>query len=339
MDEQVREILKYGVVLLVLVSIFFGGTYLLRTVLGTKYPVMVVVSQSMVPKLGVGDFIIVSQIQDFDDVDAGPPPEGDILVFVRGGYRDEYIVHRAVERHLEDGQWSYVTKGDNNRFPDPQPVAESQVVGKVEGRIPILGYFSLFIKTLRGFSLVVVSMLISFFFDYLLPDRKKKGKRGSFPWLALTPYLLTLITVASFWLNPGNNLKLELVTVVAWYIGCFLLPLAFWDDDMGLMVWLYHLVLVMIPIACDIVWWTTNITPSMWWSVQGSTLPITWLLMEETRYFHRAFMIILMIILPGALIYLSTTLAKRYEVGPFNHLSMELRDISRGDEPAPSLSA
>ncbi|MFP3952438.1 MAG: signal peptidase I [Candidatus Bathyarchaeia archaeon] len=335
MDEQVRELLKYGVVLLVLVSIFFGGTYLLRSLLGTRYPMMVVVSQSMVPKLGVGDFIVVGQIQNFAKVDAGPPPEGDILVFLREGYREEYIVHRAVERHLENGQWFYVTKGDNNAFPDPQPVSETQVVGRVIGRVPIMGYFSLFIKTLRGFGLVIVAMMVSFFFDYILPDRRGREERGSFPWLALTPYLLTLITIASFWINPGNNLRLELVSVAAWYTGCFLLPLAFWDDDMGLMVWLYHLVLVMIPIACDIVWWTTDITPSMWWSVQGSTLPITWLLMEETRYFHRTFTIILMIILPGSFIYLATTLAKRYEVDPFSHLSMKLRDISRGDEIAP----
>jgi len=60
LDPRIREVLKYGVAFAVLMMVFFGGSYILKGVLGTDYPMMVVVSQSMVPTLGVGDYIIVA---------------------------------------------------------------------------------------------------------------------------------------------------------------------------------------------------------------------------------------------------------------------------------------
>jgi signal peptidase I len=66
------------------------------------------------------------------------------------------IVHRAMFKIDVDGKHYYLTRGDNNPILDLQvydygrgltnpPVAEEHVKGKVIGRIPILGYFKLFI--------------------------------------------------------------------------------------------------------------------------------------------------------------------------------------------------
>jgi signal peptidase len=331
LDEKLLEIIKYAVALIVLVMVFFGGTFVLRSVMGTEYPVMVVVSQSMIPTLGVGDFILVGEIPSFETVNAAPPPNGDVLVFQRSSIQDEYIVHRAIEKYLNDGGWSFLTKGDNNLFPDGAPVPENRVIGKVVGRVPILGYFSLFIKTISGFIMVIGLMLIAFYFDNILPEKDVLGKEGRFPYLALIPMLIPIFTV-SLLNNTERNLTLDIVAIASWYISCIVLPLSIWDDDTGLMVWLYHLVLIMIPTVCDIVWWTTRITPSMWWYGEKSTIPLTWLLMKETPTFRRAFRIIVGLLLPGCVAFLGLLTFKRNNNPLVKNISYRIRGVTEKEK-------
>jgi signal peptidase len=326
MNDDSKELLRYAVTFVVLIGLFYGGTQLLRYTLKTDNPMMVVISQSMVPTLGVGDFIFIKAIDDFDNINSGPPPEGDILVFLRPGFHDEYIVHRAIDKTKKDKGWIYTTKGDNNNFPDGVPIPQSNVIGKVVNRIPIMGYFSLFIKTMKGFLLVAFYMILSFFYDYILPKETNK-EVGKFNYLSILPFLISIFVLVGLYVEQGNAVQIEYFSLLAWYVGCIILPLSVNDDDMGLMIWLYHLVLVMIPIACDLVWWTLKITPSQWWTLQGSTVPITWLLMEETPAFNRAYIRILQYLLPGTIIFLSTMYAKRIKLHPIHKISLNLRGM------------
>lgn len=333
MNEDTKELLRYGATFIVLIALFYGGTFVLRKALGTDNPMMVVISQSMVPTLGVGDFIFIQAIDNFDNVQAGGPPDGDILVFLRPGFEDEYIVHRAIEKNFRENGWVFTTKGDNNAYPDAVPVPHSNIVGKVINRIPIIGYFSLFIKTLKGFLLVAFYMIVSFFYDYILP-KSSTSKDGSFNYLSILPFLVSVLVLVELYLDPGRAAGIEYMALIAWYFGCLILPLSVNDDDMGLMIWLYHLVIVMIPIACDLVWWTMGITPSQWWTLEGSTLPITWLLMEETPAFNRAYQRILFFLLPGTIIFLTTLYVKRSEWDPVYSLSLKIRDVETKEQNA-----
>lgn len=316
MGDSRRELARYAAFFAILVAAAFGSVHVLRATLGTQYPLMVVVSQSMVPTLGVGDFIFVDRIDNFDGVVAAPQPEGDILVFVRSRAADEYIVHRAVERSWGGDGWRFVTKGDNNPVSDGSLVPESRVVGRVVGRVPLLGYFVLFIKTSRGLLLVGSLMAVVFFADYLMPVRGEDDTGGRFPWVLLLPFLAAPLAYVSFWFIPRFHLEIDLLALAGWYVGCFTAPLAFGDDDLCLMFWLYHFVLLMIQLGCDFVWWLTGITPSMWWYVQGSTVPVTWLLMKETPIFYEAFTLFLKLLLPGCALFLLTMTARRRGVRP-----------------------
>jgi signal peptidase I len=325
-DENIKEILRYAATFIVLIALFYGGTLLLRNTLGTSEPMMVVISQSMVPTLGVGDFIFIKAIDDFDNVVVGDQPLGDILVFRRPGFPDEYIVHRAIDGYESEG-WVYQTKGDNNSFPDGFHVTENLVVGKVVNRLPVLGYFSLFIKTMKGFALVLGLMAVSFFYDNILPNKPEKTNTSIINYLAFVPFLVAPIILIKIWLQPANHQFLETLALASWYVGCLILPLSLEDDDMGLMFWLYHLVLIMIPISCDLVWWNTGITPSRWWHIQGSTVPISWLLLEETQAFNQAFQMIITWIGPGILLFLGLLYAKRSQVAPIKYVSDKIRNI------------
>lgn len=325
MGDGLREYVKYLIFFIVLAGMAFGGIQVLKSTLKTQYPLMVVVSQSMVPTLGVGDFIIVDHIDDFDDITAAPIPDGDILVFSRSSSSDEYIVHRAVSKFTRDGDWLFVTKGDHNLVEDSHPVSEDGVIGKVVGKIPILGYFPLFIKTSRGFTLVAGLMAIVFFADYIMPDKRFEETGGRFPLAALMPFLATPMVYLACWFVPDSHLEIELLALALWYLGCLIAPVAFEDDDMGLMFWLYHFVLSVIPLGCDIVWWMTGITPSMWWYVEGSTVPITWLLQKETPMFYQAFRQFVFVLVPGCIVFMVIMAAKRRGIQPLVALSRRIR--------------
>ena len=148
-----------------------------------------------------------------------------------------------------------------------------------------------------------------------------------FNYLSILPFVVAPIALIKIWIEPINHQNLEYLSLAAWYIGCLILPLTTEDDDMGLMFWLYHLVLLMIPITCDLVWWNTGITPSNWWTIQGSTVPISWLLMEETPYFHRVFNQIIIRIGPGILIFLGLLYAKRSQHALVQKISKRLRNL------------
>jgi len=179
MNDGQKEIIRYAATFIALIAVFYGGTVVMRNSLGTANPMMVVISQSMVPTLGVGDFIFIQNIDSFDQLNIGDLPVGDILVFLRPGFNQEYIVHRAISGTKTDGSWIYQTKGDNNAFPDGFPVNESLVVGKVVNRIPVIGYFSLFIKTMEGFVFILAIKAISFFYDNILP-KNEETEEGTF---------------------------------------------------------------------------------------------------------------------------------------------------------------
>jgi len=327
LGDGLKEYLKYFAFFIVIAIVAFGGIQVLKASLKTQYPVMVVVSESMIPTLGVGDFILVGQIQDFDDVVAEPQPEGDILVFLKPGTSDEYIVHRAVEKTNNNGEWYFVTKGDNNAVQDGRPVKESNVMGRVIGNIPILGYFPMLIKTSRGLITVVGLMGIVFFADYIMPDKREERTGGKFPWLTILPFIIAPLVFIFFSFMPDNRLDLELAALAAWYLGCLIAPIAFEDDDMGLMFWLYHFVLTMIPLGCDLVWWMTGITPSEWWYVEGSTVPITFLLQRETPMFIEAFEQFAILLLPGCALFFIITMLKRRGFESIMTLSRWIRRV------------
>jgi signal peptidase len=98
----------------------------------------IISSGSMTPTLQVGDVIIT--------VEASPNDIkiGDIIQY---SGENEIIAHRVVDIQQEGGIQYFITKGDDNNAPDPEPVSPSQVIGKTVFTIPKLGWVSIAIKT------------------------------------------------------------------------------------------------------------------------------------------------------------------------------------------------
>lgn len=92
------------------------------TVLG--WSAAVVISGSMSDTIEVNDLIIAKAQESYE--------KDDIISFLHGS---SLVTHRIVEVQ-EDG---YITKGDANNTPDPEPVSREKVVGKVVRVFPGVG--------------------------------------------------------------------------------------------------------------------------------------------------------------------------------------------------------
>jgi signal peptidase I len=71
------------------------------------------------------------------------------------------VVHRIIAIHFNGTQEVFTFKGDANPSPDPRPVYWSQIVGKVVGYVPYVGY--LILSPELSVSILLVLVLVGFY--------------------------------------------------------------------------------------------------------------------------------------------------------------------------------
>lgn len=124
------------------------------------YRTYTVVSESMEPELYRGDIVFGSPISKLSDVS-----EGDVIVYTTTNKDMQRIVHRVVYKD----SFGVYTLGDNNAKKDPL-VQESQLLSKVDYKVPLIGYLVLvFIE--HKVLIIVGSVLFA-----LLSETGKVGK-------------------------------------------------------------------------------------------------------------------------------------------------------------------
>ena len=145
-----KSVIKDIAIVLIGVIVIWIG---LQVVFGTENPFYVVASGSMVPELKVYDVLIVQGHVPFEDVQIG-----DIIVFDRPSGHDRVIVHRVVSI-TDDNPLTLRTKGDNNVASIPGtdfPITEKEYIGKVEFKIPQIGYVTQVLKPPTNYILIVL---------------------------------------------------------------------------------------------------------------------------------------------------------------------------------------
>ena len=99
-----------------------------------------IASGSMEKELFVGDVAIKKKC-NANDVNVG-----DIIEYQMEGYT---VIHRIIEKKQKNGDYYFVTKGDNNRKPDKDEVREEQLIGKLIFKIRYIGYPAVWLQNLR----------------------------------------------------------------------------------------------------------------------------------------------------------------------------------------------
>lgn len=86
---------------------------------------------SMIPEIDVGDVAIIKKCNANDVI------VNDIIEYQMEGYT---VIHRVIEKRQSKGEYTFITKGDNNNAADINPVTEDQIIGKCVFQIKYIGY-------------------------------------------------------------------------------------------------------------------------------------------------------------------------------------------------------
>lgn len=185
-EEKQIPVKKIAISVILILSAFFGSFLIYFTMqvsLNTQSPMVVVVSGSMEPTILKGDLLIV-QGKDPENIESGTiqNKEGDVIVYdARGLWAsapNEPIVHRVVDKRLENGTWYFLTKGDANLNTDPAWVPGNRIIGVVVARIPFIGWIKIFLteSNLLVPIIVILSFLIviSIFYDIFYAEEEEE---------------------------------------------------------------------------------------------------------------------------------------------------------------------
>jgi signal peptidase I len=162
--------IKYVIIAVIGIAIFWIG---IRFVFGVNNPFYVVASESMVPKLKVGDLLLVQHASA-----SSPSPSsfnnlkiGDIIVFKSPGLREdtgqpEVIVHRIKQIYITpQGERILRTQGDANPhsiYLIDYPILSNNYIGKVVLIAPGVGLVARAISPPVNYILIAIILVILF---------------------------------------------------------------------------------------------------------------------------------------------------------------------------------
>jgi signal peptidase I len=110
----------------------------------------VVMSGSMEPEIKTGSVVGIRESEEYNVND---------IITVQMPYSEwETYTHRIIEIREEEEQEDirYITQGDANETPDPDPVSLDQILGELFISIPLIGYLVHFAKQPTGFIILVI---------------------------------------------------------------------------------------------------------------------------------------------------------------------------------------
>lgn len=146
------------VVLVVVLALLLAGARLIGL------QVYTVLSGSMEPNYHVGAIIYVK------DVEPKTLQVGDAISFMIS--ENTVATHRIIEVIPDENDPNVVrfrTKGDNNDIADTNPVHCNNVLGKVVGTVPLLGYVSDFVQNPPGTYITLAAAMVMVLVVFL-PD-------------------------------------------------------------------------------------------------------------------------------------------------------------------------
>ncbi|NLO20742.1 MAG: signal peptidase I, partial [Syntrophomonadaceae bacterium] len=88
------------------------------------------------------------------------------------------VTHRVTEVVQEEGQISFLTKGDANVGSDASVITPDMLEGKYLGRVGGLGRLAIFLQTPMGLLIFVVTPLL-LFIVYDMVMRSRRGRKSS----------------------------------------------------------------------------------------------------------------------------------------------------------------
>lgn len=117
------------------------------------YSFYTIVSPSMVPTINVYDMIINFKVNGPSEVNVG-----DIITFTSASNVSKglTVTHRINDMQIVNGEYQYITKGDNNSDIDSSPAFYQSIIGKTVAKIPGFGKIQKFVGSAYGWLILIL---------------------------------------------------------------------------------------------------------------------------------------------------------------------------------------
>ncbi len=171
-----KDYVQTAIMVVIMVVSVVAFWYGLRFAFRTEHPLLAVASGSMRPTLEVGDLILVQGglKPPYSEIDVGYT-NGTIIVFDGKAIgRHDLIVHRAIDKKYKDGVWYFKTHGDHNSPNSVEVFSEDYLIGKLVGRVPLLGHIALFFEPLHVKVAFIMLWIIILIILEVLPLSRKQ---------------------------------------------------------------------------------------------------------------------------------------------------------------------
>jgi signal peptidase len=167
-----------GVVLAVTVGLV-GALILIPKVMG--WVPLTVLTGSMKPTIPPGSSVVVKRIEALEDTrNIGL---GDIISFMPHPGDPMLVTHRVIAvNRKSDGNYSFVTQGDNNPSPDAEPVRPEQIRGIMLYHVPLAGYLPNSLSTSQkgtGLTILAVALFLYAAWQVVTTVRSTLRKRAA----------------------------------------------------------------------------------------------------------------------------------------------------------------
>jgi signal peptidase I len=188
LTKKQKDLIKEISFFAVLIILTFTFMPIMKGVLKTDYPLVVVTSGSMEPNIYRGDLLVIEG-KSPADIEVGDHIEqtGDIILYDAEGLgwdtrtTNEPIVHRCISRKLINGTYYFEAQGDNlntNQHPDPVTIPEDHILGVVRRIVPKIGWPKIWLSENGALSTILIVglsilLLISIVNDIIHPEEKK----------------------------------------------------------------------------------------------------------------------------------------------------------------------
>lgn len=138
-----------------------------------KYALVKVLTPSMEPTIPAGTYIIAEKVQ------AESVREDDVILFYSSdpAIYGKVNTHRVADIIVDNGERSFITRGDNNPVNDSFPVYEKDLVGRyVKNSVPLTAFVGFFSKPYVYFPAVIIPAAVLVVFS--IKDVLKKAREA-----------------------------------------------------------------------------------------------------------------------------------------------------------------
>lgn len=172
-NAKIKKILSKILYVIITICILYNIIYLINTTITKKEYISIfgisffnMKSNAMKPELSKNEFIIAKENKALE--------VGDIIAYrINGNIK----INKIFYIQIDNGKISYVTKLNQNYYPNNEKIEKEQIIGKVVIHVPILGLFTNLLENKVTSLIVILFLFLKFLYNKEIYKKTRQRKR------------------------------------------------------------------------------------------------------------------------------------------------------------------